>query len=476
MKIEEFLEDLKKTIDSFPDLYAYCKIDVIVIKKGDEWFLVTGFVRLGTGDLLTSPQPLPTPDEISHISEIIPTSEFLEILSKITEANPVLSLGRYNISIPVNNRFLDPFVFALFDKSSLWTEMGGFGTLYRLSGIALHSLISGHDSYYRRILSEYYRSQATDLYQLIEKATGVPSTSMNSITLDIWLPTYSKIEKAWFEHDSLIIDYEIPTIFYENPMSMEFEVSHKKPNESLRIIPPKSMITSETGVTAAIDIDGILYQRMITRSVLQKKLNWPDGNIPQDGTLRINLFHRQKKKLFCYYEKELGLPEIDDALSSLFSTIQSQVDEVLSKLDKELEIGLRQLLLETESSITKLDVRNIGGKCRSLIQETLLKIQEDTEYQNVEIDKTIVRVRMIIDRMKESNSLMSDSLSKHLISFSEYFESLNNLVQRGHHNKKESLIDEDAKSLVAHLYLWLNDLFRLLESAGWTPTKKRISD
>ena len=474
MKIKEFLDDLRNSIDSFPELYAHSKIDIIVIKKGDNWFLANGFVRLGMSDLLSFPQPLPTPDEITHISKILPTTEFLEILSKTTESNPVLSLDNLEIFIPCENDSLSPYVFPLFDRSSLWTEMGGFGTLYRLSGVSLHSLISGHDSYYRRILSEHYRSQATDLYQLIERATGVSKISTNSVTIDIWLPTYSKIEKVWSENDSLFIDYECPTIFQETPRSTELEVSHMKPNGSMRVIRPKSGMMFETGGTSAKVIDGIWYLSGTTRYRIPKKLEWPEGGIPQDGTLRVNLFHRQKEKLLCYYEMELGPPEIDDALSSLFSTIQTRVDDVLSKLDKELEIGLRQLLLETESGITKLDVRNIGGKCRSIIQEILLKIQEDAEYQNIEIGKTIVRVRLIVGRLKKSNPQMSDSLSKHLIAFSEYFENLNILVQRGHHNQKENLIDEDAKSLVAHLYLWLNDLFRLLGSAGWTPIKREF--
>ena len=85
---------------------------------------------------------------------------------------------------------------------------------------------------------------------------------------------------------------------------------------------------------------------------------------------------------------------------------------------------------------------------------------------------TTNRVWMLMGRLKNANPEMSDSLSKHLDAFTEYFTSLNNVVNRGHHSQKEKLIEEDARSLVAHLYLWFNDLFRLLESAGWTPNDK----
>ena len=167
-------------------------------------------------------------------------------------------------------------------------------------------------------------------------------------------------------------------------------------------------------------------------------------------------------------------PDIDHALSSLFSKIQHYVDDTMSKMDHDIATGLRRLLIDVDSDITGLDVRDIGGRCRSIIQEALLRIQDDDEYQALELERTIVRVKMLVTRLRNADPNMSDRLSDHLESFTNYFSSLNDVVQRGHHNQKENLIEEDARSLVAHLYLWMNDLFRLLDSVGWTPNSKEM--
>jgi len=314
-----------------------------------------------------------------------------------------------------------------------------------LSGEPLYSVTSALDYSIQRVLSGHYRSQASDLYQFIERATDVSSQSHSSVTLDLFLPTYSKITKVWHEHDYLCVDYECPAIFAHRPPQVTLEISHKKPGSSMKILKTKPGTFVET--TGYEPKAGLFLARE------RVPIDWPDGHFPREGIIRINLYHHGKKKLLCYYEEDLNPPEIDDALTSLFSRVQLYIDSILERLDSELSISLKRLLLDVESEIGGLEVRMIAGSCKSIVEEVLSILQDDEDYCRIKLNKTISRVKLLCERMKQVESATSDTLLEHIESFSKYFESLNKVVNRGYHSKKEGLVDDDARALVAHLYL-----------------------
>jgi hypothetical protein len=467
MNIESFLEQLKTSINLFPELYTHCKLDVIAFKHGQRWTLARGVARAGTSELLSEPHSLPTPAEILHLSETYSTEQLLSILKGVTEQDPVIEMAESIIHLSPTEEVPRPYVFDLFEGKDLETEFGGYGTLYRLSGEPLYSLTSTLNYDIHRVLSTHYRSQATDLYQLIERATNVLCYSNNSVTLDIFLPTYSKIRRLWPEKDELHVEYDSPKVFVDGFVQVGLETSYKKPDDNMRVMRTKS--GGDEGFTL-----GLEPKKGFLRVTERFPLDWPDGHFPRDGIIRTNLYHRGKKKLLCYYEEDLNPPEIDEALASLFSRIQQRVDGVLERLDSELRNNLRNLLIQVEPKIDGLEVRTIGGGCKSIVEEVLLVLQGDEEYQKIELNKTIDRVYLLHERMKQAKPDMSNTLLEHLDSYSNYFRSFNEVVNRGYHSQKEGLVDEDARALIAHLYLWLNDLFRLLEVVDWTPNNRRF--
>lgn len=112
------------------------------------------------------------------------------------------------------------------------------------------------------------------------------------------------------------------------------------------------------------------------------------------------------------------------------------------------------------STNTEINLSTVGHLCREALQEFLeiLIIRHQLEKEYPEKDKTKGRVKALINNKKSTSS---DTIIKLLEKFYEFWDMLNELVQRQEHyglKERETIVLDDAKRVVIYTVIILKEL------------------
>ncbi len=169
----------------------------------------------------------------------------------------------------------------------------------------------------------------------------------------------------------------------------------------------------------------------------------------------------------------------------IFESTKNIVISKLTELDPDLVDELFKMLDRQQTGGTDLDWRGAADACRNILQRfTEILITPEIlgeENPKPDEDDTIGKMSLIINYVRSKTRGKKGKKSVEFVSagldyFFNYFKSLKHIVESVKHKPISQIEKDEVDRAVAYVFLWMGDVIRLLEKAGYDWDKAKKTD